>query len=333
MTPTKYENPVHRPPSTVHRRFVALAGGVGGAKLAHGLAQILPPENLTIIVNTGDDFEHLGLYISPDLDTVCYTLAGLANPDTGWGRVNETWNALANLKRLSAPDWFSLGDSDLATHIERTRRLKEGQSLSQITRDFCKAWGVRHTVLPMSDQPVRTIVETDEGDLPFQEYFVHRGCQPRVKGFRFDGLDSAAPAAGTREAIQSADAVILCPSNPWVSIDPILKVIPLTPSPLSQWERGWGEGKPIVAVSPIIGGKTIKGPAAKMFAELGIEPSALAVANHYENFLTGIVVDSVDSELAKRIKIQTLVTNTIMKSNADRARLAEDVLQFVGNLI
>ena len=205
--------------------ILALAGGVGGAKLAHGLARILPPEDLTIIVNTGDDFEHLGLYISPDLDTVCYTLAGLANPDTGWGRVDETWNAMADLKRLGAPDWFNLGDRDLATHLERTRRMKAGQTLSQVTREFCKAWGVRHTVLPMSDQPVRTIVETDEGDLPFQEYFVHRHCEPRVKSFRFDGLSTASPAPGVREAIQSADAIILCPSNPWVSIDPILSVL------------------------------------------------------------------------------------------------------------
>ena len=303
-------------------KILALAGGVGGAKLAHGLAQILPPEDLTVLVNTGDDFEHLGLSISPDLDTVCYTLAGLANPDTGWGRVNETWNALANLKRLGGPDWFGLGDSDLATHIERTRRLKEGQSLSQITRDFCKAWGIQHTVLPMSDQPVRTIVETDEGDLPFQEYFVHRHCEPRVKGFRFDGVDSAAPAAGTREAIQSADAIIICPSNPWVSIDPILAVF--HPSSFSLHSS-------FVAISPIIGGQTVKGPAAKMYAELGIEPSALAVANHYENLLTGIVVDSVDSKLAKRIRIPTLVTNTLMKTVADRVRLAQEVLQFIGN--
>ena len=313
-------------------KILALAGGVGGAKLAHGLAQILPPEDLTVIVNTGDDFEHLGLSISPDLDTVCYTLAGLANPDTGWGRVNETWNALENLKRLGGPDWFGLGDSDLATHIERTRRLKEGQPLSQITRDFCKAWGVQHTVLPMSDQPVRTIVETDEGDLPFQEYFVHRHCEPRVKGFRFDGVDSAAPAAGTREAIQSADAVVICPSNPWVSIDPILAVLALTPpsAPLSR-SSGEGMGVRAVTVSPIIGGQTVKGPAAKMYAELGIEPSALAVANHYENLLTGIVVDSVDSKLAKRIRIPTLVTNTLMKTVADRVRLAQEVLQFIGN--
>jgi LPPG:FO 2-phospho-L-lactate transferase len=176
----------------------------------------------------------------------------------------------------------------------------------------------------MSDDPVRTMVDTDEGELPFQEYFVHRRCEPRVKGFRFAGADSAAPAAGTREAIQSADAVILCPSNPWVSIDPILAI--LSPSLA-------GKGPEVrLAVSPIIAGKTVKGPAAKMFAELGIEPSALAAAEHYENFLTGIVVDSVDSELAKGIRIQTLVTNTLMKSIADRARLAQDILHFIGNL-
>jgi LPPG:FO 2-phospho-L-lactate transferase len=303
-------------------KIVALAGGVGGAKLAHGLAQILPPEDLTIIVNTGDDFEHLGMYISPDLDTVCYTLAGLANPDTGWGRVNETWQTISNIKKLGGPDWFNLGDQDIATHLERTRRMKEGQSLSQITRDFCAAWGVRHTVLPMSDQRVRTIVETDEGDLPFQEYFVHRRCEPRVKSFRFDGAASAAPAPGTREALQSAEAVILCPSNPWVSIDPILAV--LHPSSFILHLS-------FVAVSPIIGGKTVKGPAAKMFAELGLEPSALSVAEHYENFLTGFVVDSVDSELAKRIRIPTLVTDTLMNSLSDRARLAQDVLHFLGN--
>ncbi|MEW6241778.1 MAG: 2-phospho-L-lactate transferase [Chloroflexota bacterium] len=305
-------------------KITALAGGVGGAKLAHGLAQILPPEDLTIIVNTGDDFEHLGLYICPDLDTVCYTLAGRANPETGWGRAGETWQAMSNLKTLGAPDWFNLGDQDLATHLERTRRMKEGQSLSQIMRDFCAAWGVRHPVLPMSDQSVRTIVETDEGDLPFQEYFVHRRCQPRVRGFRFDGVDSAEPAAGAREAIQSADAVILCPSNPWVSIDPILAV--LHPSSFILHPL-------IVAVSPIIGGKTVKGPAAKMFGELGIEPSAIAVAEHYGDLLTGIVVDSVDSELAKRIKIKTLVTDTIMNSSSDRARLARDVLEFIGTLL
>jgi LPPG:FO 2-phospho-L-lactate transferase len=314
-------------------KIVALAGGVGGAKLAHGLAQILPPEDLTVIVNTGDDFEHLGMSISPDLDTVCYTLAGLANPETGWGRIGETWQTITNIEKLGGPSWFRLGDQDIATHLERTRRMKAGQTLSQVTHDFCKAWGVKQTILPMSDQPVRTIVETDEGDLPFQEYFVHRSCQPRVKGFRFEGVKFAQPAAGAREAIQSADAVIVCPSNPWVSIDPILAVLALTPpsAPLSR-SSGEGMGVRAIAVSPIIGGQTVKGPAAKMYAELGIQPSALAVAKHYENLLTGFVVDSVDSELAKQIKIPTLVTDTLMKSVADRTRLARDVLNFIGNL-
>lgn len=328
----------NRPPSTVHRRIVALAGGVGGAKLAHGLAQILAPEELTIIVNTGDDFEHLGMYICPDLDTVCYTLAGLANPETGWGRVNETWNTVANVEKLGGPAWFRLGDQDIATHLERTRRLKEGQSLSQITRDFCKAWGIQHTILPMSDSPVRTIVDTDEGELAFQEYFVHRRCQPRVRGFRFDGVDSArcAPVVGAREAIETADAVIICPSNPWVSVDPILQVIPLYPTAaMPRWERGWGEGKPVVAVSPIIGGKTVKGPAAKMYAELGIEPSALAVAKHYRNILTGFVLDNADSSMendVKKLNIKTLATDTLMNHLTDRTRLAMDVLNFIGSL-
>ncbi|HVN14999.1 MAG TPA: 2-phospho-L-lactate transferase [Anaerolineales bacterium] len=313
-------------------KIVALAGGVGGAKLAHGLAQVLPPEDLTVIVNTGDDFEHLGLSISPDLDTVCYTLASLANPDTGWGRVNETWQAMTNLKQLGGPDWFNLGDQDLATHLERTRRLKQGQTLSQITHEFCAAWGVKQTVLPMSDQPVHTIVETDEGALAFQEYFVHRRCEPRVKGFRFDRLEQAEPAPGVREAIQSADAIVICPSNPWVSIDPILKVLALTPSPLSLGERGWGEGKTIVAVSPIIGGETVKGPAAKMYAELGIEPSAFAVANHYRDLLSGFILDAIDAHWKDKIAVQTLVTNTLMKSLTDRAHLAQDVLHFVGSL-
>src|SRR6185503_2850541 len=259
--------------SFIKMKIVALAGGVGGAKLAHGLAQILPPEDLTVIVNTGDDFEHYGLNICPDLDTVCYTLAGLANPTTGWGRINESWNVIENISKLGGPAWFRLGDQDLGTHLERTRRLKGGESLSQITKDFCKAWGIGHTVLPMSDQPVRTIVETEAGELAFQEYFVHHRCEPKVKGFRFEGADRAEAVPEAKAALQSADAVVICPSNPWVSIDPILKIIPI-------------KNKPVYAVSPIIGGETVKGPAAKMYRELGIEPSALAVANHYRGLAT-----------------------------------------------
>lgn len=313
----------NRPASTAHGlKIVALAGGVGGAKLAHGLAQILPPKDLTVIVNTGDDFEHYGLYISPDLDTVCYTLAGLANPETGWGRIDETWQAIENAKRLGGPDWFNLGDKDLGTHLERTRRLKEGQTLSQVTRDFCKAWGIGPTVLPMSDQPVRTIVETDEGELAFQEYFVHRRCEPKVKGFRFEGADLAEAAPGALEALESADTVVICPSNPWVSIDPILKVLRL---------RSMVHRPPsIIAVSPIIGGKAVKGPAANMYAELGIEPSALAVAEHYQGLLSGFVLDKVDAELANLIEIPTLTTDTLMNLLTKRAQLARDVLHFIG---
>jgi LPPG:FO 2-phospho-L-lactate transferase len=318
MKSTNSKDSSHGQPSIVHRRIVAFAGGVGGAKLAHGLAQILAPEDLTVIVNTGDDFEHLGMYICPDLDTVCYTLAGLANPETGWGRVNETWNTIANIEKLGGPNWFRLGDQDIATHLERTRRMKEGQSLSQITKDFCAAWGIKHTVLPMTDSPVRTMVDTDEGELAFQEYFVHRHCEPRVKGFRFDGVNSAEPAPGVREAIDSAEAIVICPSNPWVSVDPILRIIQRI-------------NKPVIALSPIIGGKTVKGPAAKMYSELGIEPSALAVAEHYRNILAGFVLDSVDSEMENNIKqlgIRTLVTDTLMNNLTDRTRLAQDVLNF-----
>jgi len=305
-------------------KIVALAGGVGGAKLAHGLAQILPPEDLTVIVNTGDDFEHYGLYICPDLDTVCYTLAGLANAETGWGRAAETWNVIENAKRLGGPGWFNLGDQDLGTHLERTRRLNAGDPISRITRDFCRVWGVEHTVLPMSDQPVRTMVDTDdEGELAFQEYFVHRRCEPRVKGFRFEGVDVAEPAPGTREALQSADAVVICPSNPWVSVDPILRVVKKNE-------------KPVYAISPIIGGQTVKGPAAKMYRELGIEPSALAVANHYQGLLNGFVIDTLDAELKESVRglnMRVCVTNTLMKSHDDRMQLAMEVLDFIREVI
>jgi LPPG:FO 2-phospho-L-lactate transferase len=323
MTLTKSDI-IHRPPSTLHDlRIVALAGGVGGAKLAHGLAQILSPEDLTIIVNTGDDFEHYGLAICPDLDTVCYTLAGLANPDTGWGRVDESWQAMANLRQLGGPDWFNLGDRDLATHLERTRRLKDGRPLSQITRDFCRAWGVGQVILPMTDQSVRTMVGTATGELAFQEYFVHQRCEPKVTGFRFDGIESAIPAPGVMEAIEAAEAVVLCPSNPWVSIDPILAVAGL---------RSALAAKAVFAVSPLIGGKTVKGPAAKMYSELGIHPSAFSVARHYRGLLTGFVLDQVDAaqeRAVENLNIRTLVTDTLMNHLTDRARLAGDVLNFI----
>ncbi|HBX71044.1 MAG TPA: 2-phospho-L-lactate transferase [Chloroflexi bacterium] len=303
-------------------KIIALAGGVGGAKLADGLAKILLPEDLTIIVNTGDDFEHLGLKICPDLDTVCYTLAGLGNPQTGWGRADESFNALENVRQLGGPDWFGVGDRDLGTHLERTRRLREGQPLSQITRDFCKAWGIGPTVLPMSDDSIPTIVLSDEGELPFQEYFVHRRCEPRVSGFRFQGVETAAPAPGVVQAMREADLVVICPSNPWVSIDPIL-ALPTLKSEI--------ESLPMVAVSPIIGGQAVKGPVVKMYQELGIQPSALAVARHYQDFLSGFVFDQVDQDLESEIQqlnVLTLCADTLMTSPTQRKRLAQDVLKF-----
>ncbi len=310
-------------------KVVALAGGVGGAKLADGLAHALPAEDLSIIVNTGDDFEHWGLKICTDLDTVCYTLAGLANPEHGWGRAAESWNVLESMRTLGAPDWFGLGDKDLATHIERTRRLRAGQPLSQVVRDFCRAWGLSVKVLPMTDDPVATIVSTvEQGELAFQEYFVHRGCEPAVRGFRFEGVEQARPAPGVLEAIRAADVVLVCPSNPWVSVGPILGVPGL---------RGAVQAKPVVAVSPIIGGQAVKGPAAKMYQELGIEPSALAVAEHYgESVLDGFVLDELDAGLADRVEklgIRALVTRTWMKTANDRKQLGQDVLHFARSIL
>ncbi len=305
-------------------KIVALAGGVGGAKLADGLAQILPPTDLTIIVNTGDDFEHLGLYVAPDMDTVCYTLAGLANPETGWGRADETWQAITSLERLGGPGWFRLGDRDLGTHLERTRLLRAGLALSEVTQRFCAAWGVKQRILPMSDQPVRTIVQTDQGDLVFQEYFVERHCEPRVAGFEFRGLEGASAAPGVLDALDQADAVVICPSNPWVSIGPILAIDGVRPIL---------KGKYVVAVSPIIGGAAVRGPAAKMYTELGITPSALAVAAQYQGLARGFVMDEVDSELrtgVERYDMCALVTRTLMRTSHDRRRLAEDVLDFIG---
>lgn len=306
-------------------KVVALAGGVGGAKLAQGLADALPAGNLTIIVNTGDDFEHFGLHISPDLDTVCYTLAGLANPETGWGRAGETWSAMDNLSRLGGPLWFRLGDRDLGTHLERTRRLRKGQPLSEIVKDFCRLWGIQQLVLPMTDDRARTIVQTEDGDLAFQEYFVLRRCEPAVTGFKLEGGQSARPAPGVVEALARADRIVLCPSNPWVSIGPILS-IPGIQSAIDPQKS--------VAVSPIIGGRAVRGPAAKIYAEMGLKPSAAAVARHYQRIVTHFVLDTEDSGLESEISdlgMRVLVTSTIMGGPPDRVRLARSVLDFVGH--
>ena len=312
-------------------KVLALAGGVGGARLADGLAQLVPPADLTVVVNTGDDFQHFGLHISPDLDTVCYTLAGLANPATGWGRDGESWTVMEAISRLGGPLWFQLGDRDLGTHLERTRRLQEGQSLSEITRLFCQAWGVLLTVLPMSDDPVATQVHTAQGLLPFQEYFVHLRCEPQVTGFYFEGLHQARPAPGVLPAIQGADMVVVCPSNPWVSIAPILELSGIKPAL---------QGRPVVAVSPIIAGQAVKGPAAKMYRELGIQPSAAAVAAHYGSqldggLLSGFIIDGKDAAQAQAIAdtgLAVLVTETLMLDAAGRRELAGKVLEFLNEL-
>ena len=303
-------------------KVVALAGGVGGAKLAEGLNRLLLTDELTIIVNTGDDFKHFGLHISPDLDTVCYTLAGLANKETGWGRANETWQAMECITELGGPDWFHLGDRDLGLHLERTRRLQDGQTLSQVTRQVCQALRIRPHVLPMSDDFVPTFVCTEEGELPFQEYFVQRSCQPMVTGFRFQNMEKAQPAPGVIEALVDSDLVIVCPSNPWVSIGPILAVPGI---------RGALASCRVMAISPIVGGKAVKGPAAKMYLELGIQPSAVSVARHYGDLLSGFILDQVDCELTITIQnmgVQVHVTDTIMASPAERFRLACEVVEF-----
>ena len=304
-------------------KILALAGGVGGAKLVDGLARILPPEQLSVIVNTGDDFEIFGLNISPDLDTVCYTLAGLANPITGWGQKDETWHTFQTVAHLGGPDWFRLGDKDLGTHLFRTEGLRLGKRLSEITLELCERWGVKHPVYPMSDDPVRTLVHAKDGStLGFQEYFVQRACAPEVEKFEFKGVESSSPVGGAIAAIEEADVVLLTPSNPWVSIEPILAV----PGYLERISQ-----KPVIAVSPIVGGKALKGPAAKMYHELGIQPCASAVANHYRDFLNGFVLDTIDADELEKIerwRIIPLVADIVMKDQQDRVRLAEEVLAF-----
>jgi LPPG:FO 2-phospho-L-lactate transferase len=303
-------------------KVVAFAGGVGGAKLADGLAKILPADQLTIIVNCGDDFDMMGLRICPDLDTICYTLSGLANPTTGWGQRDETWVAYEQIIRLGGPDWFRLGDRDLATHLERTRRLQSGQPLSEVTADFSKTWGISPRVLPMTDEPMQTWVNTVEaGWIPFQEYFVKLAFQPVIKEFEFRGIENARPAPGVIDAILNANCLIVCPSNPWVSIGPILAVEGIQDAILHCPIR--------LVMSPIIGGKALKGPAAKMYAELGIEPSALAVARQYQEWCTDFVVDQVDRDLSAAIEMlgmSVIVMNTVMASPDDRVRVARELL-------
>ena len=309
------------------KRILALAGGVGGAKLALGLAGVLPPEALTVAVNTADDFEHLGLTVCPDLDTVMYTLADVANPETGWGRRDESWTVMEALGPLGGETWFRLGDKDLATHIERTRRLRAGETLSSVTRDLSTRLGVKPAMVPMSDDPVRTMVTTDRGELAFQDWFVRLRCEPKVKSVRFAGAETAHANPALLD-LADLRAIVVCPSNPFVSVAPILAV-PGVQAALARTKA------PKVAVTPIVGGQAIKGPAAKMLAELGHDVSALGVARYYKDWVDGFVLDAEDAGLVRDIEalgLRVQVADTMMRNDADKRRLAKQVLEFVDEL-
>ena len=310
--------------------IVALAGGVGGARLAVGLAAVLTPRSLAIVVNTGDDFEHLGLTICPDLDTVMYTLAGVNNPLAGWGRKDESWNFMETLAAIGGETWFRLGDRDLAVHVMRTCALRDGLALSEVTHRLASRLGIRHAILPMSETPIRTRVRTGHGELSFQDYFVRLRCGPRVRGFRFAGARRATPPAdlGKRLRGKAVEAVIICPSNPYVSIAPILAV-----PQIGAWVQR--REFPVIAVSPIIGRAAVKGPAAKMMRELGREPSALGVVRHYGARVDGWVIDSRDAKLKPAIEREgkrVLVADTLMTSRRKSARLARASLAFARTL-
>ena len=315
----------------MNKSILSLCGGVGGAKLAHGLVNAVSPDDLLIVVNTGDDFEHLGLHISPDLDTVMYTLAGVADPERGWGIAGETWNFMEAIAGFGDLDWFRLGDKDLATHLYRTRMLDQGQGLAQITRALCRSLGIEHRIVPMTGDPLRTRVVTDRGTLPFQDYFVRQGCRPRVQAVEFNGAGQARAHPGFAALLNSSElgAVILCPSNPFLSIDPILSLEGVRSGLRSA-------AAPVVAVSPIVGGKALKGPAARIMAELDMPANNLSIAQYYRDFLDGLVIDRVDEHEAgaiERLGIKVKVTNTVMRTIQDRVDLADTTLQFASGLI
>lgn len=309
------------------RPVLALSGGVGGAKLALGLSRILKPGVLTVVANTGDDFEHLGLHISPDIDTLTYALAGVDNPQTGWGRQDETWSFMATLAELGGETWFRLGDRDLAVHVERTRRLNAGETLSAVTADIASSFGIASRILPMTDDRVRTLVQTRGGPLEFQRYFVEARCVPEVTGFVFDGAENARPQPDVMAMLGDPQlrAVIICPSNPYISIDPILAMPELRAALASNTA-------PVIAVSPIIGGQAVKGPTAKMMAELGRTVDALAVAEHYRGLIDGFIVDTIDAPVASRLDLPVLARPVLMLSLADREDLARAALQFADRL-
>jgi LPPG:FO 2-phospho-L-lactate transferase len=300
---------------------VALCGGIGGAKLALGLSRVVAGADLMVVANTGDDFEHLGFAISPDLDTIMYTLADLDDPQRGWGRRNETWTFMAALEALGGETWFALGDGDLAIHVERTRRRRAGEALSAITADFCRRLGIAARVVPMTDDVVRTRLRTDEGWLDFQDYFVRRRCAPRVLEVVYDGAATARAHADVLAALGDPRlrAVVICPSNPFLSIEPILAVPDLR-------EAIARAAAPVVAVSPIVGGHAVKGPTAKMMSELGLEVNAVTVARRYQELLDAYVLDRVDAAQAAKLGLPVTVAHTLMTTLADRENLARHAL-------
>lgn len=301
--------------------IIALSGGVGGAKLALGLARVIPPEDLIVVVNTGDDFEHLGLSISPDIDTVTYTLAGIANRELGWGRQDETWSFMETMEVIGGETWFRLGDRDVALHVERTRRLNNGETLSSVTADFCRRLGIRSHVVPMSDDPVRTRLRTDEGWLDFQEYFVHRRCEPAVHELLFQGAGAARAHPDFLAALTDPSllAIVICPSNPFISVEPILAIPGVRQAMIDS-------PAPIIAVSPIIAGQAVKGPTAKMMKELGLDPSAGTVAHRYHDLLDGYVIDHADMSEVVSIDARVTLAQTMMRTMEDREALARTVL-------
>lgn len=308
-------------------KVVALSGGVGGAKLALGLSRKLPPGALGVIANVGDDFSHLGLHVSPDIDTLVYTLAGLADPQQGWGRAGETWSFMSALAELGGPSWFRLGDGDLAMHVLRTHKLGQGVPLSQVTAEVCAALRIATRLLPVTDDPLRTRVRTDQGWLDFQDWFVGHHASLTVREIKFDGADAARPLPAVLDALTNPDlrAVVICPSNPLISIEPILAV-PGIREALAACKA------PVVAVSPLIGGRAVKGPTAAMLTDLGGAATATAVAARYRDLIDGYVVDEVDHTAVKQLDIPAIATRTLMITLADRERLATDVLAFADRL-
>jgi LPPG:FO 2-phospho-L-lactate transferase len=309
----------------LNERVTVLTGGVGGAKLVDGLVRALPAIDVTAIVNTGDDFSHLGLAVSPDIDTLLYTLSGRADAMRGWGRAGETWNFMEAVRSLGAEDWFALGDGDLALHVLRTERLRSGEPLSAIVADFAARWKINATILPMSDDPVRTQVDTENGWIDFQDYFVRQKCAPALRGARFAGAEAARAAPGVLEAIcdKAARAILIAPSNPFLSVDPILAV-PAIRAALAKAEA------PIVAVSPLVGGAAVKGPTGKIMAELGLETSAAAIADHYAGLIDGVLIDERDPPAP--LDIPHARADTLMKTAGDRMGVARAALDLADSL-